>query len=92
MRYTIHTGIKVSPFELHHGRKPRTELTNKVKDSKSYSCDWETMNVSVPPKQIRIYVARNEKGKETDQIVKATEKHSLLFMLKIAKEKAGKGG
>ena len=28
MRITIHTGQKITPFELHHGRKPRTELTN----------------------------------------------------------------
>ena len=28
MRFTIHTGLKRTPFELHHGRKPRNELTN----------------------------------------------------------------
>ena len=35
MRFTIHTGLKRTPFELHHGRKPRTELTNIVKDGKN---------------------------------------------------------
>ena len=25
MRFTIHTGLKITPFELHHSRKPRTE-------------------------------------------------------------------
>ena len=69
MRFTRHTGLKVSPFELHHGRKPRTELTNIVKD-KSYLCDWKTMNVSVAPKQIPIYVARNEE-EVTDQTIMA---------------------
>ena len=34
IRFTIHTGLKITPFELHHGRKPRTELTNIVKDRK----------------------------------------------------------
>ena len=34
MRFTIHTGLKTTPFELHHGRKPRTELTNIIKDEK----------------------------------------------------------
>ena len=34
-QFTTNTGLKVSPFELHHGRKPRTELTNIVKDNKS---------------------------------------------------------
>ena len=60
MSFTIQIGLKVSPFELHHGRKPRTESTNKIKD-KSYLCDRTTLNVSVPSKQIPIYVARNEK-------------------------------
>ena len=40
MRFTIHTGLKLTPFELHHGRKPRTELTNLVKDGKSFLSDW----------------------------------------------------
>ena len=36
MRFTIHRGFQIKPFELHHGRKPRTELTNIVKDGKTY--------------------------------------------------------
>ena len=32
MRFTIHTGLKVCPFELHHSRKPRIEVTNIVED------------------------------------------------------------
>ena len=43
MRFTIHTGLKRTPFELHHGRKPRTELTNIVKDGKTYLSDWSEM-------------------------------------------------
>ena len=39
IRFTIHTGLKLTPFELHHGRKPRTELTNLVKDGKSFLSD-----------------------------------------------------
>ena len=34
MRFTIHTGQKITPFELHHGRKPRTELTNFCENRK----------------------------------------------------------
>ena len=40
MRFTVHTGLKKTPFEQHHGREPRTELTNIVKDGKTYSSDW----------------------------------------------------
>ena len=71
MQFKIHTALKVSPFELHYGRKLRTELTNIVKDIKSYLSDWKTMNISVLPKQIPIYVARNEKRDVTDHILMA---------------------
>ena len=74
MRFTIHTGLKVSPSELHHGRKPRSEYTNIVKDNKSYLSDWKTMNVSVPLKQIPNYVARNERREVTDCIKMTTKK------------------
>ena len=39
MRLTIQTGLKRTQFELHHGRKPRTELTNIIKDGKTYLSD-----------------------------------------------------
>ena len=74
MPFSIHTGLKVSPFELHPGRKPRTELTNIMKGSKSYPSDWKTMNVAVPPKEIPIYVARNKKGEVADYIIMARKR------------------
>ena len=48
MRFTILTGLNFTPFELHHGRKPRTELTNIVKDGKSYLSNWSELSVSAP--------------------------------------------
>ena len=35
MRFAIHTVLKRTPFELHHGRKRRTELLNKIKYAKT---------------------------------------------------------
>ena len=43
MRFTIHIGLKVSPFELHHGRKPGTKTTNIIKGNNSYPSDWTTL-------------------------------------------------
>ena len=40
MWFTIHTGLMTTPFELHHGRKPRTDLTNIIKDGKSFLSNW----------------------------------------------------
>ena len=64
MRFTIHTGLKKTPFELHHGRKPRTELTNLIKDRKSFLSNWSELSVSAPNQpKIPIYVGRTQTGK-----------------------------
>ena len=81
MRFTIHTGLKRTPFELHHGRKPRTELTNIVKDGKTYLSDWSEMSISAPKKQkIPIYVGRDADSEITNHIIlvktKAEEKQA----------------
>ena len=76
MRFTIHTGIKLTPFELHHGRKPRTELTNLGKiDGKSFLSDWTELSVSAERKpKIPIYVSREEEGDVTNYLVMAKSK------------------
>ena len=75
MRFTIHTGLKLTPFELHHGRKPRTELTNLVKDGKSFLSDWTELSVSAERKpKIPIYVSRDEEGDATNYLVMAKTK------------------
>ena len=63
MCFTIHTGLKRTPFELHRGRKPRTELTNIIKDGKTYLSDWSEIYISAPNKpKIPIYVGRDADG------------------------------
>ena len=75
MRFTIHTGLKRTPFELHHGRKPKTELTNIVKDGKTYLSDWSEMSISAPNKpKIPIYVGRDADGEITNHIIMAKTK------------------
>ena len=75
MRFTVHTGKKKTPFELHHGRKPRTELTNIVKDGKTYLSDWSELSISAPIRpKIPIYVGRDADGEITNHIVMARTK------------------
>ena len=75
MRFTIHTGLKTTPFELHHGRKPRTELTNIVKDGKTYLSNWSEMTISVPDRsKIPIYLGRDAEGEIANHIVMAKTK------------------
>ena len=75
MRFTKHTGLKLTPFELHHGRKPRIELTNLVKDGKSFLSDWTELSVSAAEKpKIPFYVSRNEERDVANYLVMATTK------------------
>ena len=71
MSFTIHTGLKRTPFELHHGRKPRTELTNIVKDGKTYLSVWSEIFISANKPKIPIYVGRNADGEITNYMVMA---------------------
>ena len=75
MRFTIHTGLKKTPFELHHGRKPRTELTNIINDGKSFLSDWSELSISAPNRpKIPIYVRRDADGEITNHMVMARTK------------------
>ena len=75
MRFTIHTGLKIPPFELHHGRNPRTELTKIVKDGKSNLSNWSEMTVSAPNRpKIPIYVGRDAEGEITNHVIMAKTK------------------
>ena len=75
MRFTIHTGLKLTPFELHHGRKPRTELTKIIKDGKTFLSNWSEMNISALSRpEIPIYVGRESDGEITNHIIMARNK------------------
>ena len=75
MRFTIHTGLKTTPFELHHGRKPRTELTNIIKDGRSFLSNWREIPVLANNRsKIPIYVDRNGDGEVSNHIVMARTK------------------
>ena len=75
MRFTVHTGLKKTPFELHHGRKPRTELTNIVKDGKTFLSDGSELSISAPIRpKIPIYVGRDGEGEITNHIIMARNK------------------
>ena len=66
--------FKLSPFWLHHEKKLRTELTNMVEDNKSFLSDWTLFNISLPQKQIPVYVSRKEKAEVEDHMIMARKK------------------
>ena len=90
MRFRIHTGLKKT-FELHHGRKPRTELTNIIKDGKSFLSNWSELSVSAPNRpKIPIYVGRDADGEITNHMVMArtkTEERQLASESKSPKKR-----
>ena len=91
MRFTIHTGLKETPFELHHGQTPRTELTNIKKDGKSIMSNWSELSISAPTRPIiPIYVGRDADGEITNHLVIAqtkTEERQLAAETKSPKKR-----
>ena len=76
MRFTMHTGFKITPFELHHERKPRTKLTNDVKDGKRYFSNWSQMTISTPDRpKLQIYVGRDAEGEIPNHIIMSKTKN-----------------
>ena len=92
MRFNIQTGLKKTPFELHHCRKPSTELINIVRDGKTYLWGWSGICISAPNKpKIPIYVGRDADWEVTNHMVMAktkTEEKQAKEALKSPKEKA----
>ena len=90
--FTIHTGLKKTPFELHHGRKPRTELTKIIKDGKSFLSNWSKLCVSAPNRpKIPIYVGRDADGEITNHMVMTrtkTEERQLASESKSPKKRS----
>ena len=71
----MHTGLKKTPFELHHGRKLGTKLTNLKKDGKSFLSNWSGLSVSAESRPKKpIYVPRNSDGEVSNYQVTAWTK------------------
>ena len=84
MRFTIHTGLKTTPFELHHGKKPGIELTNIVKRGKKFLSNWSEINISAPSRpKLPFYVSRDAEGELNN--------HTVMAITKTAKRHHNKG-
>ena len=62
VRFTIHSEIKKTSFELHFGREPETKLSN-IKNA-----------ISVDSKDLSVYITRNKSGEITDHLVMSKKK------------------
>ena len=76
MRFTIHTGLKIPPFELHHGRRPRTKLTIIIEDGKTLLSYWLEMTVSAPDRpKVPVFVGRDTHREIAKNIIMANTKN-----------------
>ena len=95
MSFTKHTGLKRTPFELHHGRNPGTELTNTVEDGKAYHSEGPKIPNSAPNKpKIPFYVGRDADWELTNHMVMVktkTEEKQANEGQKSPREKASVG-
>ena len=62
LRFTTHSELRKTPFELHFGRKPRTKLTN-LKNA-----------ISADSKDLCVYITRSSTGEITDHLVMSKKK------------------
>ena len=75
LRFRIRARFEVSPFELHHGRKPKTELTNITKSNKSFYSDRTTLIVSVPRSKYQSVWPEKQIGEVKEHIVMARKRN-----------------
>ena len=68
MRFTTHTGLKLTPIELRCGRKTRTESTT-IKKEYAYLFDWSALSVSAEKPKIPICVIRDKEGDVSNYLV-----------------------
>ena len=91
--FTIHTGLKITPFELHHGRKQRTKLTNVIKDGKFFTSTWSQLAVSANNRpKIPSYVTRNGEGEVSNHSIMARTKTEENAMTEKSPEKKNSVG
>ena len=72
MVLSIRTRLKNALFELHHGRKSRTELTYIVLEGNTYLSNWSEIAISVQHKpKVPIFRGRDADGEMTNHMVMA---------------------
>ena len=72
IRMTPNSKLKLTPFELHKGRKPRTAITNMLYRDECLLSNWKkliTKYVSVQPQELQVYTIKDTDGGLVDYLV-----------------------
>ena len=72
IRQTPHSRLKMTPFQMHFGRKPRTALTNLIGKPDCLLSNWKrtkTNYISAQPTKLQVVTINDSDGEMADQLV-----------------------
>ena len=72
IRQTPHSRLKMTPFQMHLGRKPRTALTNLIDKPECLLSNWRrtlTNYISAQPTELQVVTINDAEGEMADYLV-----------------------
>ena len=72
IRMTPNSRLKLTPFELHKGRNPRTTITNALNQNNCLLSNWRKLinkYVSAQPQELQVYTIKDSDGGLVDYLV-----------------------
>ena len=72
IRQTPHSRLKMTPFQMHLGRKPRTALTNLIDKPECLLSNWKrtlTNYISAQPTELQVVTINDSEGEMADYLV-----------------------
>ena len=72
IRQTPHSKLKMTPFRMHFGRKPRTAITNMIGQPLCLLSNWKktvTKYILAQPTQLQVFTIHDSDGEMADYIV-----------------------
>ena len=72
IRQTQHNTLKVTPFQVHHGRKPRTPITNLIGQPACLLTNWKktlTNYILAQPAELQGFTIHDSDGELADYLV-----------------------
>ena len=72
IRQTPHNTLKMTPFQLHYGRNPRTPITYLIGQPTCLLSDWQktlTNYILAQPAELQVFTIRDSDGELTDYLI-----------------------
>ena len=72
IRQTPHNTLKMTPYQLHHGRKPRKPAVNLIGQTACLLADWKktlTNYVLAQPAELQVFTIHDSDGELADYLV-----------------------